>query len=680
MKLNVMITLAAAALLGGLTACSDKLDEAPRADQVPENAVRITACIGNPFAATRSMPLGTEEEQGKFNVGDEIFVCTPNSSQHATYRFDGSVWTPKDGKYLLWERDMERFDAYYPSEWGLAVVNGGGAYAYPTDQRTEANIAKADLMSVELNQAKTKEALHFTMHRRTARLIVEIAGFKSEFPGDAKVENVRFHNKNNFSNFLQATYIPYAKGEGKTGSTYTILVPGNAINNTISLEVDGKKMTAKLSRITYDTGKSYTYHLTVGKEKLEMTEVTVSDWTDSAVIPGGEANLAKWDGVTTSPVTPDADGKTYNVKSPEEWLWLCEQVGNKTIPTNGLTINLTADLDFGGHEMYPLGYTKDNASGAAVGVQGKLNGNNHTVKGLKMTQGTYQHTGLVAILYPNSTVKDLTVECDIKGNCDNNTGSAMTIGGIAGSSIGGTVENCTVKGTVSSDKRAVYMGGVIGYFYGGTMIKCSNYAEVLSLSDENRVTGGVAGCVGDLFQTGYDMPSFMIACVNYGTLSVRGDGRAGGITGEAAFNTNKPNDVRSTFTACYNVGDIKVVNGATYTGGASAGLCVAPSEKNTELYGCFNAGTLPQDGNPGVSQRKPYGNGVFALSDASDNLPASVGIADTGINCGKKTHSDLNSSETVKAMNDAIEAFNQKVPAHACSSRFKVGPTHPILE
>ncbi|WP_455084066.1 GLUG motif-containing protein, partial [Porphyromonas endodontalis] len=419
---------------------------------------------------------------------------------------------------------------------------------------------------------------------------------------------------------------------------------------------------------------------TVGKEKLETTEVTVSDWTGSAVIPGGEANLAKWDGVTTSPVTPDADGKTYNIKSPEEWLWLCEQVGNKTIPTNGLTINLTADLDFGGHEMYPLGYTKDNASGAAVGFQGKLNGNNHTVKGLKMTQGTYQHTGLVAILYPNSTVKDLTVECDIKGNCDNNTSSAMTIGGIAGSNIGGTVENCTVKGTVSSDKRAVYMGGVIGYFYGGTMIKCSNYAEVLSLSDENRVTGGVAGCVGDLSQQGYDMPSFMIACVNYGTLSVRGDGRAGGITGEAAFNTNKPNDVRSTFTACYNVGDIKVVNGATYTGGASAGLCVAPSEKNTELYGCFNAGTLPQDGNPGVSQRKPYGNGVFALSDASDNLPASVGIADTGINCGKKTRSDLNSSETVKAMNDAIEAFNQKVPAHACSSRFKVGPTHPILE
>ena len=273
--------LAAAALLGGLTACNGKLDKAPRADQVPENAVRITVSIGNPFAATRSMPLGTEEEQGKFNVGDEIFVST-YSSQRATYRFDGTVWAPKEGEYLLWKEDMEHFDAYYPAEYGE------DPYVHPTDQSSTEKIAKADVMSVGLNQEKTKEALHFTMKRRTTRLIVEIAGFKSEFPGDAKVENVRFHNKSNASAPLR-TYIPYAKGEGKTGSTYTVLVPRDAAYNTISLEVGGKTMTAKLSQITYDTGQSYTYRLTVGKEKLETTEVTVSDWTGSAVIPGGEA-------------------------------------------------------------------------------------------------------------------------------------------------------------------------------------------------------------------------------------------------------------------------------------------------------------------------------------------------------------------------------------------------------
>ena len=273
--------LAAAALLGGLTACNGKLDKAPRADQVPENAVRITASIGNPFSATRSMPLGTADEQTKFKAGDEILV-KDNFLNYATYRFDGSAWKPKDGKYLLWKDDQESFDAFYPAEYGE------DPYVHPTDQSSTEKIAKADVMSVGLNQEKTKEALHFTMKRRTTRLIVEIAGFKSEFPGDAKVENVRFHNKSNASAPLR-TYIPYAKGEGKTGSTYTVLVPRDAAYNTISLEVGGKTMTAKLSEFTYDSGQSYTYRLTVGKEKLETTEVTVSDWTGSAVIPGGEA-------------------------------------------------------------------------------------------------------------------------------------------------------------------------------------------------------------------------------------------------------------------------------------------------------------------------------------------------------------------------------------------------------
>lgn len=677
MKLQIVKMLAVAALFGGLTACNNELTE-PQADQVPENAVRITASINNPFATTRSMPLGTVEDQAKFKEGDEIFVTSFNSDLHAIYRFDGAAWKPKDGKYLLWKDNKEHFVAYYPAEYGLEVV-AGAPYDFPTDQSSKDKIAKADLMEGGLTQAKTKDALHFTMQRKTARLIVEIAGFNSEFPADAKVEKVEFHSKSNTS-APQVTYTPYAEGTGEAGSTYTVLVRGNAAYNTVSLEVGGKAMTAKLQDITYDSGKSYTYRLTVGKEKLEVGEVTVADWTGREVIPGGEANLSKWDGVTTSAVTPEADGKTYNIKDAEEWVWLCEQVGNNTIPTKDLTVNLTADLNFGGHEMYPLGYTKDNASGKAVGFLGTLNGNHHTIKELKMTKGTYRHLGLIAQLYPNSTVKDLTVECDIKGNCDDTGSEAVTIGGIAGNCMGGTMQNCTVKGTVSSDKIAVYMGGLIGYFYGGTMMQCSNYANVVSLSDDSRIIGGVAGCVADLLLSGYDIPSFMIACVNYGTISVRGDGRAGGITGEAEENQNKPNDVRNTFVACYNVGDIKVVEGKTYVGEQASGLCTATSEKSTALYGCFSAGTLPQNGKPGVSVCKPYGNGVFALSDASDDLPKSVGIADTGKNCGKKTRADLNSPATIKAMNDAIEAFNAKEPTHTCTYRFKAGPTYPVLK
>ena len=286
-KLFFISMLAAAALLGGLTACNNELGE-PQADRVPENAVRITAGIANPFAATRSMPLGTEDEQTKFKAGDEILVKTDYSDQRATYRFDGTAWKPKDGKYLLWKSDEESFEAYYTVESGLEGV-AGALYDFPTDQSSIDKIAKADLMVGDLHhQAKTKDALHFTMQRRTARLVVEIAGFNSEFPADAKVENVKFLNKSNAS-APQVTYTPYAEGDGKVGSTYTVLVTGHVVHNEISLTVGDKTMTAKLYQYSYDTGKSYTYHLTVGKEKLEPGEVTVADWSGSTVITGGEA-------------------------------------------------------------------------------------------------------------------------------------------------------------------------------------------------------------------------------------------------------------------------------------------------------------------------------------------------------------------------------------------------------
>ena len=68
-----------------------------------------------------------------------------------------------------------------------------------------------------------------------------------------------------------------------------MLVPSDAANHTVSLTVGGKAMTAKLQDYSYDVGKSYTYRLTVGKEKLEPGEVTVADWSGSAVITGGEA-------------------------------------------------------------------------------------------------------------------------------------------------------------------------------------------------------------------------------------------------------------------------------------------------------------------------------------------------------------------------------------------------------
>ena len=117
------------------------------------------------------------------------------------------------------------------------------------------------------------------------------------------------------------------------------------------------------------------------------------------------------------------------------------------------------------------------------------------------------------------------------------------------------MKSCVVKGSVSSGRRAVYMGGVAGYIAGGFMVRCTNYATVSTLENQSQVIGGVVGSVGDFVQGSYDIVSYLIACGNHGILSLNGTGNVGGLTGEASFNTAKQ-EVRSTFAACYNVGNL----------------------------------------------------------------------------------------------------------------------------
>ena len=74
MKIKSIFT-AAVALIVGLTACN-KEENLTQQDGFPENAVRITATIGNPFATTRTNPVGTVEEQAKFNSGDKMLVLS----------------------------------------------------------------------------------------------------------------------------------------------------------------------------------------------------------------------------------------------------------------------------------------------------------------------------------------------------------------------------------------------------------------------------------------------------------------------------------------------------------------------------------------------------------------------------------------------------------------------------
>ncbi|WP_373718656.1 fimbrillin family protein [Bacteroides heparinolyticus] len=685
-RLKRLFMLSATVALLGMTIACDNEITGQSVASTPDNAVQITATAGHPFA-TRTMPLSSDAEELKiFNEGDEILVKATNADgsyeESAVYRLDGGEWVAKDGKFLIWGENKLNFSAYYPAAMYNVSQPMSFGQAVPQDQSSMIKIAVADLMYTGMDDVtKSTAPLNFAMQRITFRLRVNIEGINPEFAAGSKVEGVKFKSRDTHVEGSAKEWLPYAEGGGEVGSSYTVLLPSRGFDElTLMLSVNGKALTARLGNIGGE-GKSYTYNLRVGKEKIEVGEVTVSDWTNNEVISAGRAEevILPWDGTSTTPVTP-MSGKTYNIRTPAEWVWMADQISSKQISTSGLVINLTGDIDFGKHEMRPLGCEKDKGDGTeaqTLGFWGKINGNNHVVKGLKITQGLYRHVGFVAQLNPGGEINDLTVECEIKGNVDNTGTGSANVGGLVGICVGGTMKSCVVKGSVSSGRRAVYMGGVAGYIAGGFMVRCTNYATVSTLENQSQVIGGVVGSVGDFVQGSYDIVSYLIACGNHGILSLNGTGNAGGLTGEASFNTAKQ-EVRSTFAACYNVGNFIIEAGHTYAG-VICGLFIVPAAYNTEVYGCFNVGQLPGGGSIGVGGEKPHGNGVFALADVSDSNPASVGMASTAINCGKKTLADLSSSTLVDAMNQAIVVFNSAHPSLSTDYRFQAGTSYPVL-
>ena len=245
------------------------------------NAVRITAEVGKASANgfTRSNPLGaTEADQKKFNENDEISVQA-DGQDAVTYKLVGSEWQPQDGKFLKWESNEMNFTAYYPASFdgNLDKVTLPAEY-------DEASLAANDFMSYSGKQTNTKgNQLTLTMNRMMARVVVEIAGFNDQYAG-ATIDNV---------NSLSICGIKaYKHSDNKF---YALIKPCEAQNSATFISLDVAEGASKTTTETLTgipalvAGKSYTYKLTVGKDKISVSGITVANWNTGTITDNGKA-------------------------------------------------------------------------------------------------------------------------------------------------------------------------------------------------------------------------------------------------------------------------------------------------------------------------------------------------------------------------------------------------------
>ena len=270
-----MMGLAAAIL--ALSACSESEDLLSAFHSDP-NAVRITAQVGKASTDgfTRSNPLGDAEAQKNFKEGDKISVKA-DGQDAVTYQLNNNEWQPQGGKFLKWESDEMNFTAYYP-----ASFDGNLDKVTLPKEYDAASLAANDFMSYSGKQSNTKgNQLSLIMERKMARVVVEIDGFNDQYAG-ATVNSLSICGIKAYKHTDKKFYALIKPCEAQNSATFISLDVAEGASKTTTETLAGiPELTA---------GKSYTYQLTVGKDKVSVSGITVKDW-QTGNITGGSTDV-----------------------------------------------------------------------------------------------------------------------------------------------------------------------------------------------------------------------------------------------------------------------------------------------------------------------------------------------------------------------------------------------------
>lgn len=298
--------MGAFAVIAMLAACStdDELGTNTAA-----NAVKIVATVGGNSIFTRSNPLGTKEEQTSFNENDAISVTTEGTT--VIYKKTAEVWAPVNAaEFLLWTGNTQTFQACYPEKADEnSTKNSFSAGYVSADQSTVEKIALSDYMTCTKNIVKEEipanRQLALNFERQTARIIVKVSGFGDEFKDlNPTLSAVEVYSKLKVpagDGDSYAAIKTYKKEESGNNVFYALVSPGDANSTEKFLKLtvtynDGEVVNPTQTKELYVTGipalskaMSYTYDVKIGKDKVAIGSVSVTDWSPGDDITGGDA-------------------------------------------------------------------------------------------------------------------------------------------------------------------------------------------------------------------------------------------------------------------------------------------------------------------------------------------------------------------------------------------------------
>ena len=518
---------AATALLFALAACTQ--DELAGDNRLPEGeypvVIRATGLSveATPLAVPSTRAAVDGDWQGVTSVALKMGDAVKEYTVTASTDFKSATLSRENDPYYWTSRDPITVSAWWPFD--NADITQMPAVKVAEDQSKLADFQNSDFISAENRKVEfNNPTLEFT--HRTARVTIELkpgTGFTSVAGATVILVSLSADNGN-----------PTAiKTYNASGNTYEALTAPQTVaagKPFVKVELGGGTFYFRpQNNVVLEAGSRYKYTVKVNATGLTLEGCTIGDWADG----GGESGAAELGYIY------DSNTKTYTVYNADGLLaW--NEAAQKD---RSINCTLTADIDLTGKDWTPIGTNFYNS------YTGTFDGGGHTIMGLTVTTND-QYVGLFGRLGKAGTVKNVVMD-GIQITCNHRLGYA---GGVAGFSWGGTIENCSVSGSVSG---TICAGGVVGIQWEASITGCSSSATVKGMVQ----VGGVAGETNS--------GATMAACYATGNVTIEIDPinniLGGGLVG---FNAG------SSVLACYATGNVTSTGSSTgnvYIGGFLGG-------------------------------------------------------------------------------------------------------------
>ena len=270
----------------GFTACTQNEDMAPT---LKGQEINATFSVGGIQTRVNTLGHGNNwEDKDKLKVS--IFMdYDPGSTTVLSFNGETNEWSRSGSFRWLNEYEQHTILAVYPSDMDFLV--GNLQYDLQTDQSSEDKLKNADLITGYWHDFPRFDLSIPMKHRMSLVTIVYHVG-TADYPNMdisepqvySKNNSVRFFGDQDQGKFVMNTpsgnpdWVKACKHDD--GMFSAIVIPGSYKVGEIfvKFKIGDQNFHAKMkSNTEFQEGHRYTYKLDVGKDKVELTRISVDD-------------------------------------------------------------------------------------------------------------------------------------------------------------------------------------------------------------------------------------------------------------------------------------------------------------------------------------------------------------------------------------------------------------------